>query len=184
MATSSKAVGSAGLREWMNQNSSLVTIAAIAILVIAIGAIFWNNRDDRGVGPIDEVWFYVPETKEMFAADSKLLPPIDRNGKKAVKAHVYGCGDCSEANRFTGYYETYTDQGKAKMEQIMAQMGQDPEKDAELESVSYDISMSERKLSGDGVKWVPAESEEANMIQEKMREKCGTAKLVFCHPGA
>ena len=181
MSMRSNALASAGVREWMNQNSTVVTVAAVLLLVIAIGAVVIQGWPDD-ITPPDEAYFYVPETKELFSADSKLVPPIDRNGKKAVKAHFYGCGDCDDASRFPGYYEKYSDAAKAQLDKINEQMRSGQEIDPDLEMQVYELAMTQRFFSADGEKWVLAESPQGQEMQEKMREKCGTAKLVYCSP--
>lgn len=181
MSMRCNAVSSAGLRDWMNQNSALVTVGAVALLIIAIVAVVIQMRPD-GIDPPDQAFFYVPETKEMFAAEAKMIPPIDRNGKPAFKAHVYGCGDCDDPNRFTAYYEKYTDAGKAQLDKLREQMASTGDPEGEIENQIYEISMTQRFFSTDAAEWVLAESPQGQALQETVREKCGTAKLTYCSP--
>lgn len=182
MSIHQKAVASAGVRDWVNQNSAVVTVAAVAILVVALALVIMQGTGSGTPTPPGSAYYYVPETKETFAADAKLVPPIDHNGKKAVKAHFYGCGDCDDANKFLGYYEKYSDGAKAQLDKINAQMQAGQEIDPDLEMQSYELAMTQRFFSADGEKWVLAESPQGHEMQEKLREKCGTAKLVYCSP--
>ena len=73
------AVGSAGVREWVNNNSAVVTVVALILVGVAIYVMI----PDSGRPPApDAAWYYVPETKETFSDKPDHIPPIDRNGKQ------------------------------------------------------------------------------------------------------
>src|SRR5688572_11816004 len=89
-------------RDWMNNNSALVTIAAVVLLVISLGVIIMQTKPRGSVGPV-ELYYYDLNTGKLFVAMSDQNPPIDApsggfrgpDGPPAgVRAHVFGCGNC------------------------------------------------------------------------------------------
>ncbi len=113
------------LRDFLNNNSALVTILAVVVLVIALGVIVMQLQPPRTAGAID-LYFYDMTSGQLFTASSDQIPPIETsNGPHAgVRAHVFACGECPgnlsgmtaeqvrQQNAYIAYLEMYTPQGK------------------------------------------------------------------------
>lgn len=121
------------VRDWMNNNSALVTIAAVVLLVISLGVIIMQTKGPGSVGPI-KLYFYDLNTGKLFVAMSDQVPPIDapsgpygeRGLPGGVRAHIYSCGSCgnydgltaeqvNQTGAYIAYLEMYTPEGKAAM---------------------------------------------------------------------
>ena len=186
MASNIEASRISGRRAWLNRHAGLVG-ALIVALFLGLGLALVRTPEAPPGGALpgratvfsrDVAWYYVPETGEYFVGDGSLYPPIQYKGKQAVKAYFYGCGDCSTRNRFLGYYEAFTPEGKAQIQRAL----ENPPNDFE-ENTIICYAMQGRLLSKDAVNWMPEESEAAGALQDAMRERCEGRKLVFCHPG-
>ncbi len=105
------------IRSFLNENSALVTIAAVVLLVLSLAFIVINSKSGgRSSGPID-VWYYDLNTGDLFEGTSDQIPPIEApsgplSGQAGVpagvKAHVFACNDCGDVeDRFIGYLEMY-----------------------------------------------------------------------------
>src|SRR5687768_3923032 len=103
-------------RDWMNQNSAIVTILAVVILLGAV-AFMVSRKMNKGGGPVGEAWYYDTVSNEFFTDVTTKVAPFKReNGNEAVRAHFFTCGECTPktkdegGERFIGYYEKYTDE--------------------------------------------------------------------------
>jgi len=169
----------ASARGWINQNAAVVTVAAVLSLAITLPYI--EIPQDSSFHPTPEsAWYFVPETNETIVAKATLIPPIDYKGKQAVKAHYYGCDDCSAENEFLGYYEKYSDKAKAELDSMHAVQVAGGKLAPDTEMRAYELAMTERFYSRDGKTWVRAESQEGHAIQEELRDRCGLRKLTYC----
>lgn len=170
----------ASARGWINQNAAVVTVAAVLTLAITLPYI--EIPQDQRMRPSPEsAWYFVPETNETIVAKATLIPPIDYKGKRAVKAHYYGCDDCSIENEFLGYYEKYSDEAKAELDAMYAIQAAGGKLPPDSEMRAYELAMTERFYSRDGKTWVRAESQEGHRIQEELRDRCGLRKLTYCN---
>ena len=161
--------------------SAVVTIVIVAIATTAF--VVWMPICNHGPGkPPEWAWYAVEGTQEFVVDKADLIPPIERDGKRLVKAHFYGCDDCEEANRFLGYFEKYSDEAKAELERLIRAGPAGGAIDENTEIHIYDLGMKGRFYSIDGKTWLLAESEEAQMILEKLRDNCGDRRLAYCYP--
>lgn len=99
------------MREWLNNNSTLVASVAVVVLVVALGVVFFQQRGP-GYGGASEVYFWDLEREEPFPHSVDVIPPIEApSGGRGVRAHLYTCGECNPAEWF-GYLETHTEEAK------------------------------------------------------------------------
>lgn len=99
------------MREWVNNNSILVTSMTLVALVVALGAVILQQRAPAYRGP-SEVYFWDMETDEPFAASIESVPPIEApSGGRGVRAYLHSCGECTPGEWF-GYLETHTDEAR------------------------------------------------------------------------
>jgi prepilin-type processing-associated H-X9-DG protein len=118
-----------------------------------------------------EAWYYDTVTSEYFTdLTTKVAPYKNARGNESVRAHFFTCGDCTEEQRFIGYYEKYTDEVKARIEEKQDSF------------MIYEMAFQGRLYSRDGKKWVPADKPEGIAITSELQRKCPPKKLRYCPP--
>src|SRR5690606_5765079 len=85
------------VREWMNNNSALVTIGAVVLLVIALGIILLQTGDGITSGPIMMYYYDLNEGRLIQVMSDQPAPVETASGPHdgmpaGVRAHVYTCG--------------------------------------------------------------------------------------------
>lgn len=175
------------VREWMDKNSAAVTIAAVLILVIALLNLYWCGDEGGSPGEAVDTYFWSVDKQELFLAKNDQIPPITApEGGVGVRAYVYSCGDCSDAqSRFVGYVERYTDEYKDAMKKVReaAETGSQPPPEV-MQFMEEDYS-KHREVSGDGGKtWHAANTEEGRNITDAVLKMCEGkgGKIKPCHP--
>ena len=163
-------------RDWMNNNSSIVTVASVVILVGALAFLVSRTRRGGG-GQVGDAWYYDTVTKEYFTDKTTKVAPFTRtNGNEAVRAHFFTCGECTDklkadgGERFVGYYEKYTPDVKAKLEENTQSF------------MIYEMAFQGRLYSKDGKKWVAADKPEGIAITSDLQKQCPPKKLRYCPP--
>lgn len=107
-----------GIRETLNQNPRLTTMGTAAIIVIALIFILWQifGGDSGGIGTDTvKVYYSNDDGATYFAEDAKKIPPFDKDGKPAFRAHVYRCGKSGKP--FVNHLERYTADAQKKLEE-------------------------------------------------------------------
>jgi hypothetical protein len=111
-----------GLRSWVNNNPKIILgisiVTVIIFLLIVIAQCMPYNPP--AIPRTHKAWFYDLNTNKLFVADSDNIPPIDAPSGKlpdgqpaGVKAYVFSyIREPNESERFIGYLEKYTPQGK------------------------------------------------------------------------
>lgn len=103
------------VREWMNNNSVVVTILAAVILVAALGLVVMQFQGPTYVPP--NVYYWNLDTNEVFVQRADAVPPIQApNGGEGVRAYLFSCGECSPDQWF-GYLQKFDEEGKRLQEQ-------------------------------------------------------------------
>ena len=105
-----------GIRETLNKNQTLTTGATIAIIVIAIGIIVWQMLPERAPRIVTKSYYTVDDGKTWFEDAADKIAPFDKDGKEAVRAHLFKCGENGE--KFVGYLEKLDAKVKQKLEQF------------------------------------------------------------------
>ncbi|NBC11175.1 MAG: hypothetical protein GVY24_05485 [Planctomycetes bacterium] len=182
------------IRETMNNNPAMVTIGAVVVLVLCLGAIMCQVREPSGgQGGAVQLYFLDEGTGMLFTAESKQQPPIvapsDTGGSTSgVRAHVLSCGDCpgnldgltreevQAQGAFIGYLEKYTPEAKAAMEQAMS--GEEPDI-----AIMYEMDKGKLMRMPDSDQWIDANSERAVDVHIANREQCpGDVRPRQCFP--
>ena len=148
--------------------SGLAICLLAAAAVVLVGTM--NAEDDATKDWVERIWYYDLNTNKLFAGEPGQIPPIDapsgphkQTQKPAgVKAHVLGCGDCSDKNIIISYLEAF------------------PPKVRDEDTNS--IIRSHVIRATDGEQWIDANSAEAKQIKKSVRQKC-QSELVRCFPG-
>lgn len=182
------------LRDWMNNNSAVVTILAVVVLVISLGVIIMNSSGRSGARIVD-MYYYDMNSGKLFVGKSDQLAPIDapsgpyRDQPGGVRAYVFACGECPDNidgatladlqsnGAFVGWMEMYTPEAKAALTQ-------------QQEGPPADMAFYEAFERGQLVKrpedeqWVQAQSEPGFRITEQITTKCPSGEMPQpCFPG-
>lgn len=113
-----------GLRETLNRNPAITTGATIAVIVIALIAIFWQTFGGKGhSGPVTASFFTTDDGATWFSDSVDQIPPFMKDGKEAVRAYVF---KCSDGKPFVAYLERYTPQAKKVVEQARIKAKENP----------------------------------------------------------
>ncbi|HEY1686123.1 MAG TPA: hypothetical protein VGG19_15260 [Tepidisphaeraceae bacterium] len=104
-----------GLRETINEKTSMVTIA---LLVLIAGAVALTIHSVMPSNPLDGAFFTTDDGQTTFAGKIDDIPPFNHHGQPAVRAWMFTCD--GGKTKFLGYLERYTSGGKAKMESGLA----------------------------------------------------------------
>ena len=153
-------------RNWLMQNNAVATAGAVAILVLALGAIFWQLKGPSRPSGDRKSWFYDLGTGKLLIRDIDEIPPIQTDGGNlAVKAFVFACGECprlsegmsreevEKAGAFIGYFETFTIMSKnAQMMMIEAAKQQQGAQGGPAAGAPAMLMMGEMKMMDPGYK--------------------------------
>lgn len=165
-----------GMREWINNNSAAVTVGAVAILLVSLAVIIRQGGSGPKATP-GEAYFYDTTTKELITDKATRIPPITTpEGHEAVRAHYFTCGECTDSQRFLGYYEKYSPEVKEKLEKNPQSF--------ELYEMAFQgrLYCAPDKDPNDPKSWVGAESPAGFQITEDLQKKCPVRKLRYCPP--
>jgi prepilin-type processing-associated H-X9-DG protein len=136
---------------------------------------FEEHATAAEAGPA-QAYFYDTVTTKVFTANADQIAPITSPaGNPAVRVHFYSFGNCEKESRFVGYYEKYTPEAKAKLDQAMKTQG-----DGTFEEL---MELGQQALiSLDGKKWYPMDSAEAmQQLAARLTSQAGRRPR-YCAP--
>ena len=84
-----------GVRQWFIDNARL-TIGAVSVIVLAaVGFVVIQVLAARPKiqTNLPDAYFSADDGKTFFVGNSASVPPFDHDGKPAVRAYVYQCGE-------------------------------------------------------------------------------------------
>ena len=154
-------------------------IIAVVLLVAAAGITYWNLSRKGGPETTTGVYFYDLSEGELFAASSDKIPPFERGGATAVRAHVYVCESGGE--QFIGFLEKFGPQAQGMIQGVMknTKMGS-PQQLIAQGQISPDQHLVASPDAPE--EWHPANSRQGRQITSAPRGRCnGGAKEV--NPG-
>jgi hypothetical protein len=100
------------IREALNNRPK--TASAIAGTVLVVSIIYAANRQGSATLQMDnQLYFSADDGKTFFVDDASNIPPFDYNGKQAVQAVVFRCGN---GQPFVGYLLRYPSGAKSALE--------------------------------------------------------------------
>ena len=108
---------STSLRDKINRNPKQTAAIFSGLLVLAMLLIAWQWGCFSGGGGIGTSYYTIDDGATYFEESATKIPPFKHEGKDAVRAHVFKCGD---GKPFVGYLEMYTPQDKKMMEDAIA----------------------------------------------------------------
>jgi hypothetical protein len=105
-----------GIRETLNKNQTLTTGATIGIIVVAIGIIVWQMMPERAPKIVVKAYFSTDDGRTWFEDTSDKVAPFDKDGKEAVRAHLFKCAQGGEP--FVGYLEKLDPEIKRRLDEF------------------------------------------------------------------
>ena len=104
-----------GLRESLKQRPSLAAAAAAVMIVGGAIAIYVQARDFASSGS-GKAFFTTDDGKTFFVDLNTRLAPFEKDGRQAVRAHVFECG----GRRVVGYLSCYRPEALKALEEAKA----------------------------------------------------------------
>jgi len=103
-----------GIRESLNKNPAITTGLLIGAVVLVIGFIFLRSYGGGPDAPLgaSKAFFTIDDGKTYFADDASKIPPFQKDGKEAVRAHVYSC----DGKPMVVYLQRFTPEAKKRLE--------------------------------------------------------------------
>lgn len=103
-----------GLREKLVQNKPLAVTLVAGIFVAAGVSMVYQFRNGMPARPeVPRVYFTVDDGRSYFADSADQIAPFTKDGKQAVRAHVYSCN----GKPFVAFLERYTTSALETMNQ-------------------------------------------------------------------
>src|SRR4051812_12687322 len=135
-----------GIRESINRNPKVAVGVGAGLVAFTLVFVLFQVMDLNGSTRIpsadEHAFFTVDDGKTWFVGDINTLAPFDHEGKQAVRAYVYEC----DRERFAGWLERYTEEGKKARQQVV-EAAKKGRPDGRLVYIS---SMSGRELKRPG----------------------------------
>lgn len=127
-----------GIRETLNQNPGITTGVTAAVIVVALIVIGWQLFGGSGRPRIPTQAYYTTDDGETwFADDINRIAPFERDGKEAVRVHLFTCDDGDTV--FPAYLERMTPQAKAELERLTNDPNADPALEEELRTTGTQV---------------------------------------------
>ena len=159
---------------WRNAMGKNPVVAVIALVVLAV-ALFIIIRTLGGGGgtrgnPSDAFWYDL-QTGKLFPHEGAVSPIEAPSGGQGVRAYVFACKSCDDDNdRFIGYLERYTAEGKRIFEAEQAK--NNPM--ARMAAMSH-LEVRREK----DTEWL-LHQEEIPLIKEEIKQRCGGKDAIIC----
>lgn len=161
------------MREWIQNNSAVITIASIVVIVIVLALRFLPAKEEfhNSDGFSDQSWYYDVNTGTFFQDRLDRVPPFTSpRGNEAVRVVFFSCGACTEAERFPGFFLKHT-----------TELKQTAEADPNVAAALGGEKVTGRLYSFDGKTWIEAAGPEEAGVFERYRNKCdGGGALKIC----
>lgn len=106
-----------GIRETLNQNPGITTGVTAGIIVIALGIIIYQLAGGSGPQIPTKAYYTIDDGATWFEDDINKIPPFEKDGKQAVRVHLFRCGG---GKPFVSHLERYTAAAKEKLEKARA----------------------------------------------------------------
>jgi hypothetical protein len=172
-----------GIRETLNQKPQITTGITIGIIVVALVYILWQSLGGSS-GPtgntMGKAFFSVDEGKTWFADDATQLSPFQKDGKEAVRVHVWTCDNGK--TKFASHLERFTPEARKKLEELRGKLNANsaaPQMSIAMDMDQVMQSGMEVKRVGDAnAKWVRSISNEGQSVQSMVKCPGSTGELM------
>jgi hypothetical protein len=112
------------LRDTLNENPRVITGITVALIVIVLAVLLWPGGGEAGnlaaAAAEAKVFFTIDDGATHFPDDAKKVAPFQKDGKEAVRAHVFQCGT---GTPFVNHLSRFVGDGKRAMEEAMKKGG-------------------------------------------------------------
>lgn len=157
------------MRQWIDNNQGAIAGISIVIILLFVAWMIFGGGDAGSRTPEDQTWYFDFVEQQSFRSASRQIPPIESPwGNEAVSVFYFSCGECTEEERFPGFYMKYSNEMKAKLEA-----------DEQLKAQAFGESHPGRMYSNDGKTWVAALNVAGAGITDALRDRC-FGKLRTC----
>jgi hypothetical protein len=95
------------IREFLAENQVLVMVAAVALVAFALWQAFAAMQSPGRVDLAPDTYFVELETGQLLVDSAARITPFKHDGNTAVRAHVYGCGECGGEHDKVLFYEKF-----------------------------------------------------------------------------
>src|SRR5688572_15728049 len=100
------------IRQKMNDNPS-IGIGVTAVVILIAVTIIWFQLSGGTTESPDTAFYTIDEGRTYFEGDVNQVVPFEHEGKQALRAFVYQCGNDAP---FVGVVGRYNAQGRREME--------------------------------------------------------------------
>ena len=148
-------------------------VAAIAVIVLVVALFFILRQLGLGTrsDPAEAFWYDV-DKGVLFPHVGAVSPIEAPSGGEGVRAFVFACNSCDDDNdRFIGYLERYSEEGKGIIEDGVANNDQ-------LSSRMRAMEHHEVRRQADA-DWYLS-SEEIDAIKAEIKKRCGGKDAIAC----
>jgi hypothetical protein len=102
------------VRETIGESPRFGYGVAGGLFLVGIIFVYLDVRSHPAVGALpSQFYFTVDDGKTWFADAATNVPPYEKDGQQAVRAHVYRCHD---GTKFVAYLERFTPDAKRELE--------------------------------------------------------------------
>ncbi len=185
-----------GLRDTLNNNSAVVTVGAVAILVMALGILFYSQSGGTSgrVNVPQERYFYDLKDKTLYKVSMDTISPSPApSGGEGVEAFVMTCEDScggkdlsgmtaeqvAEQGFFIAYLERMSDRTRRQIEQAREK---NPGSPAAMMGMEMMMDNQFRTVSDE--RWIPQSNPRFRQLQESLMARCPNKRYpTRCFPG-
>jgi len=171
-----------GLREWANQNSTVMTILFVVVLIVSLGSILMQSSGGD-MKRYTYGYFFDVGSGELFVRKNTEVPPIDApsGAGKGVRAVVFSCTDCDDKKtHFTGWLETYTPEAKEELLNPPPPINPEDPTSGMTGAVERGHRIAAAPTGAAEPQWMLMSSPQGSQIMKQIRSKC--AKAAVCNP--
>jgi len=190
------------VREYLNNNSAVATIAAVVILVIALGILVWSNKGPSSGST--QVYFYDLNEQKLLVAPASTQSPFETEsgdfayppglgpGPAGVMAFVYACESCDGIE--AGMSAVEVEAAGGEIAYVSRYSLEAIEARKKMESGEQVDPMQMMALAGpldqggmlyalpDGQFWVTEMSNEGRAFMSSVSTLCSGSNVKFCRP--
>lgn len=154
--------------------------ALVAVGILAISAVLIMRSVS---GSAIESYYFDLQTGELFTAAQDLKTPINApsGASNGVRAYVFACGTCSDANMKVVYIEQLSEE--AAQMQANYRPSDDPAKEAEYQRVmEKGYRIAEPPAAGAEPNWQAYFSPQGQALANSHQSMCSGSKAEACMP--
>lgn len=171
------------MRQWLAKNPLIVALITVVVLGVAGYVI---KQSMQPVKPLNAslpnpVYYYDLADSQLFSGSGDDFPPIKAPKGEGVRAYVFACGACTEADRQLAYLETFSPDAQKYLRDNMNLPDSRPKQI--MEHVDKMPDGHRIAVPGTTLKWVKASDPAAASIRSTFMSGCpGGKPAIECKP--